>query len=71
MEWISVKDSLPKSDQCCVVYNSSRVYNFYIATYSKFFNEFEVYTIGYTRLYDPITFNATHWMPLSSPKKDE
>ena len=70
-EWISVKERLPEQDSVCVVYNSARISCYYIAVYSKFFNEFEVSLIGMSRLYDPITFSATYWMFLSFPDISE
>lgn len=64
MKWISIKEKLPDKDCVCVVWNKSRPFNFYISNFSKYFKEFEVYMIDGSRLYDPISFNATHWMPL-------
>jgi hypothetical protein len=70
MEWISVKDRLPDEDCICVIWNENRPFNYYISVYSKYYNEFEVYLIGGSRLMDPISFNATHWMKLSEPLKE-
>lgn len=71
MEWINVKDALPENDCTCVVHNSNRPYQYYIATYSKRYDEFEVYMIGcFVRLPDAITFKATHWMKIERPEID-
>lgn len=71
-EWISVKDRLPEHDTLCVVMNEKRVFQHYISLYSKYFQEFEVSLIGMSRLYDPITFNATHWFPIPElPREKE
>lgn len=67
MEWISVKDRLPEKDCVCVVWNERRPFNYYISTFNKYFEEFEVYMIGGSRLNDPITFHATHWLALKMP----
>ena len=71
MKWISVKDSLPESDCVCVVWNEARPFQYYISIYSKFFNEFEVFMIGISRLNDPITFNTTYWMKLENPQMEK
>ena len=67
MEWVSVKNRLPDQDCVCVVTNTSR-FGFYIAVYSAYFKEFEVSIIGMSRITDPITFSATHWMALENPQ---
>lgn len=72
-EWINVNDRLPEKDTVCVVWNEKRPFQYYISLFSEFNSEFEVSQIGASRLYDPICFNATYWMPLTYPteKKDE
>lgn len=70
MDWKSIeKDGLPEKDCVCVVCNETRPYLFYISLYQSYFKEFEVSMIGATRINDPITFNATHWMALEIPPK--
>ena len=68
MKWISVKDHLPEKDCVCVVWNSSRPFDYYISSFNRQFKEFEVSQIGaMIRLPNCITFNATHWMELEIP----
>ena len=68
--WISVKERLPEHDCICVVMNINRMAIYYISTYSSYYKEFELYMMGSVRLHDPISYNATHWMPLpNNPEK--
>lgn len=61
---------MPEKDCVCVVWNDSRPFQYYISNYNKYFNEFEVWMIGASRLNDPVCFHATHWMLLNAPKDE-
>lgn len=69
MKWICIKERKPDQDMICVVYNCKRPFQYYISTYTKYFDEFEVWMIGVTRLPEPVCFNATHWMKIESPEE--
>lgn len=71
MEWVSVKDRLPERDCICVVWNENRPFQYYISSFSEFFKEFYVYRMGGSALMDPICFNATHWLPIPKPPKND
>lgn len=67
MEWIKVSDKLLDEDCICVVFNENRVCKYYIAFFSTYCKEFEIYMLGGMRLSDPLTFNATHWCKIEDP----
>lgn len=66
MEWISVKDRLPKVGTGCVVWYKSKYTYAHIrtATYlgSNYFS-----TTGIQHQ----TFEITHWMPIPEPPKEK
>jgi hypothetical protein len=57
MEWISVKDRLPRKDGDYIVYTPSS-------------NISKVRKCSYTVLYGWGINEVTHWMPLPSPPKE-
>lgn len=66
-EWKDVKNGLPDQDCPCLVWNSSRPFQYYTSFYNKDSNEFEVSWVDCIRLQDPITFNATHYIKIPTP----
>lgn len=71
MKWISVKDRLPECDTNCLVCNEARPFNYYVSSYIKYFDEFEVWMIGMSQLTEGISFKATHWMRIEPLPKDK
>lgn len=73
MEWISVKDKLPRKHQPVLVFVPENEYHYrqFIATVDekKVWRDFEEFDpnilIDYSGLYNTIT----HWMPLPKPPK--
>lgn len=64
-KWIRVKEKRPENDCVCLVVNEKIPFSYYISTYNKYFDEFEVSVVAsFIRLPDSLTFNATHWMKI-------
>ncbi len=58
--WISVEERLPEDDCNCIVFS-----NGYVKEAHFYFGKF------YDPIEDYMKYNATHWMPLPEPPKEE
>jgi len=59
MEWISVKDQLPKKKTKCLVYSQGEIRESWVTPDRRF---------AITVLYD---LPVSHWMPLPEPPEDK
>ena len=59
-KWISVEEKLPENDSNCIVFSSGDVKEAHFF-FGRFFDPIEDY----------MQYNATHWMPLPEPPKEE
>ena len=66
MEWISVKDKMPRINEVVLVYDKF-IEDVSIGYISEFLGERTVWIIDYG---ESVSDTVTHWMPLPEPPKE-
>jgi len=64
MKWNQISDGLPEYDVLCLVVNENRPFNFYVAYFNAYLKEFDIYTVGMSKMFDPLPFHTTHYIPI-------